>query len=82
MAQPSDFNESNHVLGRPVDMTDDQCGPLCVQIAKYPNGTPVVISCWKLTADELAEINKTGRVWLTIIGPTMPPAMIDGIQPK
>ena len=82
MAQPSSFDESNHVLGRPEDMTDEQCGPLSVQIAQYSNGMLVIISCWKLTAEELIEVNKTGRIWLTVVGNRMPPVMVDGIQPR
>ena len=38
---------------------------------------PVVISCWKLTKEELDLINKTGRVYLTVLGETMPPVALD-----
>lgn len=80
MAFPADFDESNGVLGRPEGMSDDECEALsvahCVQ-----NGAPVVVSCWKLTPDELREINRTGRVWLGILGQTMPPAWVSGHKP-
>lgn len=70
------FDESNHVLGRPTDMTEAECDPLSV----FVDGKRVV-SCWKLTADELAEVNRTGRVWLMVIGVTMPPALVMGNSP-
>lgn len=70
------FNESNHVLSRPPDMTDEQCDPLSV----FVDGKQV-ISCWKMTAEELTEIQKTGRVWLIIAGRTMPPVAVTGVSP-
>lgn len=80
MGFPCSFEESNGVLGRPAAMSDDECGPLavahCVQ-----DGYPVVVSCFKLTAEELAEVNRTGRIWLGIVGETMPPAWVSGHKP-
>ena len=80
MAFPSDFEESNCVLSRPDSISDEECGPLCV-CRTVQGELPVVVSCWKLTAEELAEINRTGRVWLGIVGETMPPAWIAGHRP-
>jgi hypothetical protein len=81
MAFPTNFDESNCVLDAPPGMSEDQCAPLCVLRAVASNGVPVVISCWKLTPEELVEINRTGRVWLSILGVTMPPAVILGTKP-
>jgi hypothetical protein len=81
MAVPASFAESNLVLDSPPGMTPDECEPLSVLRTRTPSGQAVVISCWKLTAEELAEINRTGRVWLGILGHTMPPAWIDGTVP-
>lgn len=72
---PANFNESNCVLDRPGDMSADQCDPLCVWRGAVGD-TPVVISCWKMTPDELAEITRTGRVWLMLVGHTMQPASV------
>lgn len=41
-----------------------------------------VISCWKMTREELQTIQKTGRVWLVVLGQTMPPVMILGEKPQ
>lgn len=75
------FDESNTVLGKPKDMNDGECSCLSVLRTKTMSGIPVVVSCWKLTQEELEEITRTGRVWLTVIGETMPPVALDGNRP-
>lgn len=81
MAVPTSFDESNAVLGRPEDMTDEECAPLCVFKTKTTEGRPIIVSCWKFTADELIEIYATGRVWVGIMGTTMPPIYVTGEKP-
>lgn len=73
---PCSFDESNRVLSRPADMTEEQCDPLSVFVGVRQDGLPIVISCYKLTKEELDLLNKTGRVWLHVIGPTMPPVCL------
>jgi hypothetical protein len=75
------FDEDNCVLGPPPGMTEDQVYSLSVHRGATPDGLPVVVSCWKPTAEELAEIQRTGRVWLVIYGQTMPPVSVEGISP-
>jgi len=79
---PANFPESNLVLGKPAEMTNEDCDPLCVQrgvvLLDEQQPFPVVKSCWKLTADELEQVNKTGRVWLVILGYSMPPVILSG----
>ena len=77
---PTSFDESNQVLARPPNMTAEECVPLSVWMGDH-NNIPTVVSCWKVTAEELAEINKTGRVWIGIAGLTMPPIWIIGTHP-
>lgn len=81
MAVPSGFPESNVVLNKPADMGYDQCSPLSVLRMQLADRQIVVISCWKLTHEELEEINRTGRVWLTVLGTTMPPVDVAGKKP-
>ena len=76
---PTSFAESNGVLDAPKGMEKD-CDPLSVAFAQI-GSMPCVVSCWKLTADELAEINRTGRVWLLIAGKTMPPVVLTTEKP-
>lgn len=80
---PCSFDEANQVLG--ADKYKDHPSDVeCLSVLKTVEnntGTPVVLSCWKCTAEELEEINKTGRVWLTVMGQTMPPVHIQGVKP-
>lgn len=78
--EPTSFPEENLVLGKPSDMKIDDCTPLCVK-RTMRGEFPIVISCWKLTKEELNEINKTGKVWLTVLGTTMPPVILEGTRP-
>ncbi len=79
------FDEENGVLDRPSAATPGECEPLSVWRGPLEmeagHTIPVVISCWKMTAEELAEVQRTGRVWLMVWGQTMPPACLDGINP-
>ncbi len=75
------FDEDNSVIGPPPGMTDEQVQYLSVYRGNAQFGNPVVISCWKPTAEEMAEIARTGRVWLIVMGQTMPPVMVSGITP-
>lgn len=75
------FEESNRVLNRPRGMTAEQCDPLSVWAGECSDGVPRVISCFKLTKEELEEINQTGRVWLFVVGQTMPPVALQTAHP-
>lgn len=81
MAFPAAFDESNGVLSKPESLTHEQCEALSVWRGPNVDGENVVISCWKLTKEELDEINRTGRLWLIIWGGTMPPSCIMGTRP-
>ena len=75
---PSSFTESNGTLDPPIGVDLDDCEVLSIFRGQLPNKQPVVISCWKLTKEELEEVTRTGRVWLVIWGQTMPPVYISG----
>lgn len=75
---PISFAESNLVLDKPPSMTRDQCDPLNVL---YFQKQGAIISCWKLTVEELEEIKKTGRIWLNVRGHVMPPVSLTTKQP-
>lgn len=57
--------------------------PACVAEVHYSDGTKQreVISCWAFDAHELAEIARTGQVWLSVWGETIPPVCVHGIKP-
>lgn len=78
---PCSFDESNAVFGRPSTMNDEECVALSALQTATDKGLPVVVSCWKLTIEELEQVNRTGRIWLTICGDMMPPVCLDGFKP-
>jgi len=75
------FDESNCVIGKPEDMPHDECDCLSVFVGRQAGDTPVVISCWKLTKEEFEEVKRTGRIWLGVLGKTMPPVWLSGCSP-
>ncbi len=74
------FDESNCVLSVAEDMKEE-CSCLSVLRITDQNNNRMIISCWKMTKEELEEINKTGRIWLSIIGDVMPVTGISGVKP-
>lgn len=36
----------------------------------------MIVSAWSLTPEELEEVNRTGLVWLGIVGQGMPPVIV------
>jgi hypothetical protein len=77
---PIAFDEENALLDSPRGIPLDQCEPLPVYIGKEKEHD-VIISCFKLTREELDEVNRTGRVWLVVRGRIMPMVALDGISP-
>ncbi len=78
---PTNFPESTDVIDKPKEWDYDQCDPLCTASGTLDDGRKVIISCWKFTQDELAEINKTGRLWLYVFGDFMVPVALTGHYP-
>lgn len=70
---PIQFPESNFTFEKPKGMTDEQCLPLSVFKGKNPDDFPVIISKWQLSKEDLEEINKTGTIWLQVLGEVTPP---------
>lgn len=79
--EPIPFKESNLLLGAGGnENTGDMPCALSINAATT-GSTPYAISCWKLTADELAEINRTGVLWLGNMGWPPPPIMCMAYNP-
>lgn len=82
------FDEANGTQGPPEGFKEG--GPfgdpqgistIFVYQGHDQGGTPVVISCWKLTPAELNEINRAGRVWLVVMGQRMQPVWLSTFTP-
>jgi len=70
MAYPVKFNGANVVLKAPPGQ-EETCGDLHV----FRNRS-MVVSCWELEPAELQEIARTGRIYLSVQGPTQPPVYV------
>lgn len=76
MASPSSFAEANLVLGPPAGY-EGVVVPLYVR--RLDDGQ--LISCWELDEHELAEVNRTGKIWLSVwSGLSQPPVAIAATQ--
>jgi hypothetical protein len=73
---PTSFPEQNFVYSKPSSMTDEQCMDLNVWRGKTSDNFPAIISCWKLSKEDLEEIQRTGVIWLSITGNGMPPVSL------
>ncbi len=78
---PSAFDEENAILDPPPGVPQEAIASISVYRGELDNGCPAMISCWKPTQEELAEIQRTGRVWVLVMGHTVPPIAITGISP-
>lgn len=66
------FKETNRVYGAGDNPNTDQ---LAVCVASHPDnkGIPTILSKWKLSPEEIDRINKTGELWITVMGTALPP---------
>ena len=70
------FPEQNIIFNKPESMTDEECGPLPAY-----RGEGQIISCWKLSPEDLAKVQETGAVWLSIVGLQQPPVWVGPDSP-
>jgi hypothetical protein len=70
VSKPVEFTGHNFVLRPPVGSDNIDSLPI------FRNGT-CTVSCWELTTDELAEVARTGRVFVSVFyGNTQPPIFV------
>ncbi len=79
------FPQQTVNFGKPEDWKDEDCYGLPVNQGYYLNSAgdkvPCLISCWELSTEELTEIQKTGRIYLSITGLGMPPVSLQVDNP-
>ena len=68
--KPINFKEQN------VIYIAEGCNDLPAHKAKDQ-----IISCWKLTKEELEQINKTGVIWFSVMGQSQPPIWLGTENP-
>lgn len=57
-------------------MTDEECMSLPVHKTIDFYGYPIIISKWKLSKEDLEEVQRTGVVWLSVTGDSTPPVTL------
>lgn len=75
MAEPTPFLEQNMVL-KPAAGDEDHVSDL----PAHYDDSGIFISSWKLSPEEIAEITRTGVVWLHVWG-RHPPIAVTGFSP-
>lgn len=91
MAVATDFPQRNDYIGKPSDMTENQCYalPVCRLVTYIPGETDrdpaqqalAHVSCWELSEEEREEVAKTGKVYVKILGATLYPMSVHGKVP-
>ena len=70
------FTEENTILDPPKGVKQADCESLPVWIGHTLNGVPVTVSCWKVTKEDLYLIERTGRIYLVVMGHAMTPVQL------
>ena len=59
-----------------VVFTADGCEDLPATLAVNENGVPEIETCWTLSDEELAQVNKDRRIFLYVMGRSIPPVLL------
>lgn len=71
---------ATRVLGKPADMTDEECGPLAIRDTPSEQGN-VMVSAWIPTPDELVHLAQGAPIYLYVWGNGHPPVAIEVGEP-
>lgn len=77
---PKNFPQSNAKLDTPVGISPDMVPPICAHICEV-NGMVAMTTCWKLSPEDLAELQRTGEIWLWVLGNRHPPVTLSTKNP-
>lgn len=72
---PIPFHERERVLAPPTGKHDEIAG-LRIVDATYYDGSPMMISCWQLSDEDLETIIKTRKIYHAVLGNTHSPTML------
>jgi hypothetical protein len=71
-----DFQESNITLGKPSDMTDEQCSSIRAQKTVTHDGFPCFLTCWMPSKEDLEALNAGRPLILMTLGEGFPPVSL------
>lgn len=80
MATPTEFGEQNCTFTAPEGRPDIL--PLPAKKYTEQDGTPAIMSCWKLNDEELEEVKRTGCIYVASMGYGIYPLYVTGIYPE
>jgi len=69
---------------KPVNFEDANAkmrAPGCGELPVIQTKDNCIVSCWEMSEEEKKEFEKTGKVWLTVIGLKHPPVCMSVEQP-
>ena len=85
-----EFAEANAKFGPPSDMEESQVQTVAAYLGQIKggsvDGSNVIITAWRPTEQELADLNAGKCVYISILSPTLPPHLLttnfqEAIQP-
>ncbi len=68
--QPVQTDTTNIIL------TQEDCGDLPATVMQCFGGRQEFETCWQLDPDELATVQRTGKIYLNVIGQVHPPVVL------
>jgi len=71
-----DFEGTNITLGKPDDMTDEQCNSIKAQKGVDSQGFPFFAVAFKPDAEDLKNLNEGRPIFLKVIGQGFPPVAV------
>lgn len=69
--KPVDFEDKNMILKAPG----------CGELPALQTKDNCIVTCWEMSEKEKEEFEKTGRIWLSVIGLKHPPVCMSVEQP-
>ena len=69
---PIEF-EGSQVIGKPKDMTDEECMSIHALLGRDESGVPFFLECWKPSYEDIEAIKRGEPIWLKILGVSLPP---------
>ena len=75
---PVTFEQYNVLMRGDSENTHE--GLSMIELPAYSDGQKMV-TCWQLNKEDLDELNRTGKIWLTIFLPVHPPVWLDADCP-
>ncbi len=79
---PIKFNGCNVDLGRPKDMTDEQCLSLPAEKNVDNSGFDYYLTAWMPNKEDLESLNRGEPMYLKVIGNNHPPVSLFTIDEK